>query len=229
MGSACSDTVKRPTAITSIKRFSSFEEISDTSSTVSFYSAGNQNVDFELKKKNELRNVSSYWNTAPVKHYGHTKRLKTRYIDRKIVTLTEQGSRQCCTVSKLKITQRRSYEQIGFQKKGDGFECTLDDSERDGTPGVSPTYSDTISSDVCPISRFGNMCSGEVKSKTSVGSRSPLSVAKVLKANHPGTEINQEKPTNNDSVFSLENATNLIYSESGPLGESTSSQDLLTN
>jgi len=191
MGSFCSDTRKLPTCIPPNKRFSSSYEFSENIRIVSLNSAGNRIVDFERRKKNELRNVYSCLHPAHSKYYGHTK---TRSIDRKIVALTERGTSQTLTISKLKMTRRRSCGRIGS------------------------------SDDIFPISRPSwKMGSGETKSETSAISRS-LSAAKVLKAKHIGAEINQEQPTKNDSVFCWENAANMKLFENGPLGETTSSQ-----
>jgi len=219
MGFACSDARK---CIPPMKRFSSsFEDISYTSSTVSFYTAGNQNVDFERKTKNELRNVSSYTHPTRLKCYSRTK---TRCINRKIATITERGTSRTLTVSKLKITSRRSCEQIGFQKKWD-FECTPEYSDSEGILGSSPTRNENVNSDVFSISRpSSSMSRGETKFETNAISRSSKSPPKVLKAKYCGTQINQEKPTNNDSVFTWENAAKIKLSDIGPASALTSSQ-----
>jgi len=225
MGFACSDAKKRPHR--QITRFcSSIEEIYDDSTIFSSYTAGNQNVDFEGKKKNELRNASSITLPGRMKYYGRTKKRKTRSINRKIVTLTEQGTTRTLTISKQKITRSRSYEQFLFQGKGDCFECKPEYFDLDGTPRWSPTQSVTVSSDEdFPILRLtSKMGSGETKSESSAISCSPISPGKVLKAKHMGGNINQEKPTNNESMLSSETASNIKLYEIGPLAESTSSQ-----
>jgi len=179
MGSSCSDARKRPTVIPPIKRFSSsFEEISENSSCIFFHTAGNQNPDYERRTKNELRNVSSWSHPARLKYYDHTK---TRYIDRKIVTLTERGTTKTLTISKLKITRSLSSEQIDFQKE-DGFECPPEYTDRDGTPGRSPTKTETASSDdAFPILRLSSEDGQRRdKSDTMTISRSSISSAKVL-------------------------------------------------
>jgi len=176
MGFACSDAKKRPTYIPQIKRFCSFEEISDRS-IISFYTAGDQNVDFGHRSKNERRNVS-YSQPARLKYYGRTK---TKRIDRKTVTLTEQGASQTFTISRLITKRRFSCDHIVFQKKGDGFDCMSEYSDMDGTPAWSQTQTETVSSDACPSSKVGN---GETKSETNVSSHSSISPAKVLKAKH---------------------------------------------
>jgi len=212
MGFACSDARKRPSCIPTITRFSrSFEEIS----YVSFYTAGNQNVDFERKKKNELRNVSCDTHPTRMKCYSRTK---ARYINKKIATKTERGTSLTLTTSKLKITRRRSCEQIGFQKKWD-LDCTLGYSDWERKPGSSPTIIENVNcDDVFSISRpSSKMGSGEIKSKSIAIRRSSIPTPNVL-------EINQEKPANNDSVFTLENAANIKLIDIGPAGELACSQ-----
>lgn len=220
MGLACSDAKKRPSCVPPIKRFcSSFEEISDNSS-IAFYTAGDGKVDFVHRRKNEVRKVFSYSHPARLKYYGQTK---TRCTDRKIVTSTEQGATQTLTISKLTIKRSFCCEQIGFQKKGDGFECTPECSDRDGTPPWSQTQRETVSSDVFSMSRPSPRAGrGETKSETSESSHSSVSPAKVLEAKHIGTEINLEEPRNSDSLCSLENASNIKVIEIGPLGGSIS-------
>jgi len=212
MGFACSDARKRPSCIPPITRFSrSFEEIS----YVSFYTAGNQNVDFERKKENELRSVSFDTRPRRMRFYGRTK---ARYINRKIATITERGTSETLTISKLKITRRRTCEQIGFQKKWD-LDCTPGYSDCVRTPGSSPTSIENVNcDDVFSISRpSSKMGSGETKSESSAISRSSIPTPNVL-------EIKEEKPANIDSVFTWENAANIKLIDIGPAGELTSSQ-----
>lgn len=165
--------------------------------------------------------MSSYTQPTCLKCYGRTK---TRYINRKIATITERGTSQTLTISKLKITRRRSCGQIGLQKRD--FDCTPEYSDWEGTPGSSPTLTENVNcDDGFSILRHGSgMSSGETKFATSAISRSSISTPKVLKAKHFGTEINQEKPTNIDSLSTWENAGKIKLFDIGPVSELTSSQ-----
>jgi len=219
MGLICSDAHKRPNCIHPIKRYSrSLEEIFDSSCSVSFHTTGKQNVYFGGKRKNELRNVS-YSHPARLKYYDH-KKLRRKYRNKTIVSLTERdGTHQTVTISQLKVS---SCQQIGFQKKRDGFAPTLDYSD---TECQTPTYTDTMSSnDVTPISRRrSKICTEETKSETSVISRSPISCAKGLKAKHFLTEKNQEKLITN-GMFDWENDAEMKLSEIVTIDDSRSLQ-----
>jgi len=224
MGLTCSDTHKSPKCKHPIKRYSrSLEESFDSSCSVSFHTAEKQNVYFESKRKNEHRKVSSFSHPARLKYYDHKKKLRRKYRNKTIVSVADRdGTHQTVTISKLKV---RSCQQIGFQKKRDGFAPTPDYSDMECTWAWTPTCTEAISSDdVSPISRRrSKICIEEKKSETSVSSRSPISCSKALIAKHCVTEKNQEKLITN-GMFFWENAANMKLSDIVAIDESRSFQ-----
>jgi len=127
MGNACSDAKKRPRCIPPISRFeTSTEEVSESSCSISFYSVENQN-----------RSLHRYTPAARLEYTDCTKKIKTTYIDRNIVTSTNRGrTHKTITISELKIRRRSASEHISFHNKGDSVGRIPDFSDHETNTNV---------------------------------------------------------------------------------------------
>jgi len=129
MGVFCSDAKKCPRCIPTITHFeSSFGEVSDCIYSVSVNSVQNQIRRFGGEKSTPQ---------ARLDYYNRKIKIKTRYVDTKMVTSTDRGrARQTITISERKITRRSASEHFSFHTRGDSVGRTSDFSDHEAKPNV---------------------------------------------------------------------------------------------